>query len=213
MSVSLQRTSITGTEPVALAEMKLHLRVDFTDDDALILSLISAARERAELLTGMTLIQSQWVYALDAFPTFNVGEYPAPARVNYERVVSAWANFQTIEIPRSPLVSVSSIQYIPSSDSLLVTLDPSRYVVDTITTPGRVYPVLNGNWPCAQAIPNAVQISFAAGASTTSETICQSIKLIVGSWYETREDSDSIPKAAEYLLAGHRVQPLGLARP
>ncbi len=43
-------------EPLTLAEAKLHLRVDLSDDDALITALISAAREQAEFLTGQRLI-------------------------------------------------------------------------------------------------------------------------------------------------------------
>ena len=39
-------------EPVTLEEARLHLRVDHTDEDALIGSLIIAARELAEHETG-----------------------------------------------------------------------------------------------------------------------------------------------------------------
>ena len=66
--MSLQLVTPPTGEPVSLAEAKLHLRVDVDDDDALIGSIISAARQAAETLTGRQLITSRWKLVLDAFP-------------------------------------------------------------------------------------------------------------------------------------------------
>ena len=52
----LQLVTPPAEEPVSLAEARLHLRVDFTDDDALITSLIAAARQAAETLTGRQFV-------------------------------------------------------------------------------------------------------------------------------------------------------------
>jgi len=49
----LQLVTPPVDEPVTLAEAKLHLRVDFDEDDALILALISAARQAAEAITAV----------------------------------------------------------------------------------------------------------------------------------------------------------------
>ncbi|MEY3740425.1 MAG: hypothetical protein RLZZ192_1101, partial [Pseudomonadota bacterium] len=54
-------------EPVTLAEAKLHLRVDFDEDDALILALISAARQAAQTITGRQFITARWKMVLDRF--------------------------------------------------------------------------------------------------------------------------------------------------
>ena len=64
----LQLVTPPAEEPVSLAEAKQHLRVDGGDDDLLIGSLITAARQAAETKTGRQLITARWKLVLDAFP-------------------------------------------------------------------------------------------------------------------------------------------------
>ena len=64
-------------EPVSLAEAKLHLRVDFDDDDSLIQVLISAARQAAETLTNRQLVTARWRMVLDSFPGPSLMGVPA----------------------------------------------------------------------------------------------------------------------------------------
>ena len=53
-------------EPLSLAEAKSWLRVDGSDEDALIQSLISSARKAVEAATNRLLITQQWRVTLDA---------------------------------------------------------------------------------------------------------------------------------------------------
>ena len=62
----LQLVIPPAEEPVSLAEAKQHLRVDSGDDDLLIGSLISAARQAAETKTGRQLITARWKLLLGA---------------------------------------------------------------------------------------------------------------------------------------------------
>ena len=55
-------------EPVTLVEAKLHLRVDLSDDDALITAMISAAREMVERYTSRTLIYTAYRLTMDNWP-------------------------------------------------------------------------------------------------------------------------------------------------
>lgn len=53
-------------EPVTLEEVKLHLRVDGTEEDSLISALITAARQKAEEYTKRAFITQSWELALDS---------------------------------------------------------------------------------------------------------------------------------------------------
>ena len=62
---------------MSLWEAKLHLRVDFDEDDMLIASLITAARQAAETLTGRQFTTARWKQVLDCFPGPSLMGVPA----------------------------------------------------------------------------------------------------------------------------------------
>lgn len=54
---SIDRATVTGAEPITLAEAKTYLRIGFDDDDALITEKITEAREWAENVAGISIVQ------------------------------------------------------------------------------------------------------------------------------------------------------------
>ena len=66
--MALQLISPSAEEPVSLAEAKLHLRVGFPDDDALIMAIIVAARRYAEMFTRRQFVTVRWRLVLDWVP-------------------------------------------------------------------------------------------------------------------------------------------------
>jgi len=65
--MDIKRTTIDGSsEPVTATEVKSYLKIDFTDDDTLIETIISGVREMAEQQTGLSLIPSTIVYFEDS---------------------------------------------------------------------------------------------------------------------------------------------------
>ena len=88
----LTLTTPPAVEPVTLAEAKAHLKIDTTDDDALITALIPAARARAEWHTGRALVTQGWTLWLDAWPDI-------------------------IAIPLPPLQAVASVTVYARDDS------------------------------------------------------------------------------------------------
>ncbi len=55
-------------EPVSLAEARLYLRLDASDEDALLSTLITAARLMVEAASGRTLIDQSWRIVMDRWP-------------------------------------------------------------------------------------------------------------------------------------------------
>jgi len=86
--MSLTLNTPPAAEPVTLADAKAHLKVDSTDDDALIASLITAARARAEWHTGRALVTQSWTLWLDAWPQRGIIEIDVRPRRGTKPVCS-----------------------------------------------------------------------------------------------------------------------------
>lgn len=154
-------------EPVSLAEAKLYLRVDHTEEDALISALILTAREYVEMYTRRQLVTASWRLTLDCWP---------------------WC----IRPPRPPLATVTTVAYLDSAEVLQV-LDPTTYRVDTSREPGRILLAAGASWPAAAPVPGAVQVEYTAGygaASAVPVTFKQAMLLTIGDLYEHREARD-----------------------
>ncbi len=167
------------TEPVTLAEAKRHCNVVATDDDTLIASLIKAAREFTEESTSRAFINQTWVCQFADWPKSGVC------------------------LPRSPLVSVVSVQYL-DVDETLRTLATDQYRADTISQPGRLWwddddilPVLDtSEWPVTVNYVAGYGVAASSGSSSSSGSPAtdgtparakQAILLLVSHWYRVRE--------------------------
>lgn len=101
----LTRTSAPATEPLTLAEAKLYLRVDNTDEDTLISDLIVAARMMAETWLRRSLITQAWKIAYDdGIP-------------------------EDVQLPMGPVNSVSSVVAV-NRDASVQVIDSAGYWLD-----------------------------------------------------------------------------------
>ena len=128
-------------EPLTLTEVKDSLRDTPVEDDALVSVLITAARRAAEAHTHRVFVTQTWDYFADKFPASAI---------------------TFLELPRPPLVSVTSIKYT-DTDGVQQTWDSSKYVVDTHAERGRILPAWSEIWPSTRQVMNAVEIRFVAG--------------------------------------------------
>lgn len=177
----LQKITLSSEEPISLAEAKLHLRVDSDEDDALISTLISAARQSAEMLTGCQFVTARWQYGMDSFSGAN----------------------QSIHLPKNPVQSIISIEYLDLSGTLK-NLALQDYTVDRNSQPARVAPTFGKSWPITLPQLGAVTVTFDAGyglAADVPEGIKAWIKLRVGSLYACREELSSSTRADATTLS------------
>jgi hypothetical protein len=164
---------VIGAEPVSLADMKNFLKVPagVTTDDALIKSLIKAARIQAEIIAESALVRSTFVQYMDHFPYWRVRE-----RGYYVGQVGHASEHHhmhhgEIKIKQPPLISVESLVYI-GTDGLPHTLNPGTdFIVDGAKKPGRIRPIPYTVWPLSLRVPNAIAISFTAGYAPDGEGV------------------------------------------
>lgn len=187
-------TEVTGATfyPVTLEEAKAHLRVEISDDDALITRQIQAATGWAENYTGRVFAQR--TFRLD-LPRF------CPA----------------ISLPKWPVQEVVSIVY-DDADGVEQTVAAADYELDAYNA--TIRPAYGEYWPSARSHWNAVRITFGAGyysvspvtspqSSAIPEDVKAGILIALGDLYENRERQQDMAlytnKTAEMLLHMYRI--------
>jgi hypothetical protein len=216
MKFGLQLVTGPVVEPVTLDAAKLHLRVDYPNDDALISSLIVAARETVEGQLNRIIFEQTWVLTLDQFP------YPVSVRTIAPGTRDAffgaglYFDWTAINLPLPRLTSITSITYLDEAGQPQ-TLDPSTYVVDSVSEPARIVPAKGGSWPYPSCYtPGSVKITFLTGTygdgvtkNLCPRSICQAVLLLIGHWYANREAASptsmtTLPLAVDMLLSKHK---------
>lgn len=200
MIKSLVRTVAPTTEPVTLPEAKAFLRVDSSDDDAFITTLITAARESVENFTGRALILQTWRLVLSEWPSVCVGNYRSESAI--------------IALDRFPLAGVTSVKYYPADGTAQATLSSSAYHVLTDARPGLIVLKSTENWPALFDRPDAVEIIFTAGAASAAaveKLLCSAVLLQLEHLYENRgavaigSIVNELPYSLQNILESHRV--------
>jgi len=176
--------------PVSLGEAKAHLRVDSSDDDALIQGLIDAAVSKFDGYSGelgFALLQQTWEQSFCGFTS-------------------------AIRLPLGRVIGIASVTYWDSAN-VLQTLPTSVYTHHqdaegcyVALKPGEI-------WPPTYGRDDAVTVSWTAGfgdaADTVPAAIRQAMLLLIGHWYANREAVSAgtyaeLPLAVMSLIAPFR---------
>lgn len=188
--MSLVLTAAPAIEPVSLAEAKLHLRVDHTDEDAFIASLIVTSRLHVEAALGIVLVTQSWTERRDAWPAG-----------------------REIELSLRPVQSIDLIRVAtaPGTFTVLATTD---YVLDGAAAGSRVVLHATATRPVPAVPASGIEIAFTAGygsaAADVPAPIRHALLLLVAHWYERREPVEvaekviPLPSMVGELLAPYR---------
>ena len=178
-----------ATTAISLAEAKAFLRVDsdYDDDDSYITSLIGVATNVVEQFTRRRLITQTYNIYYDEFPPF-------------------------MDLQVGNVASVTHVKYY-DTDNTLQTLDTSQYDVDIRVKPGRIYQAEDGNFPDTYERANSVEVEFVVGsaASDVEDAIKQGMFIVIGRYYENRQDvvtgtiASELPLMVEHLLTPYRL--------
>lgn len=183
---SLVRHTAPTSEPVSLAEAKLHCRVDISDDDAYISALVTAAREYIEEVLDISMLAQTWEARYDVFPLWE------------------------IILPRAPMASgaVTVTYRDEAGNNQTITSTAGDFQVDFRIVPGRIYPLYEQVWPAVRGDENSVVVRWPAGYTTVPAILKHAVLLLVAHWYEMRQPVVTgysqvlpVPQTFETLLA------------
>lgn len=183
-------------EIMTLSEGKLHLKVDGTDDDALITLLIQASREMVEEFCNRSLITQTREIRLDCFPNYKELE------LTYGVVQGGIDGDDPAEVEINYYDENDDLQVVPTTD----------YFLDSTSDIARI--VVKNSWPSTYSKPNAVSIIYNAGYGDTSTDVPGALiaaaKMILAHLYENRQEVsvgslEQIPFGAYALMNPYRI--------
>jgi uncharacterized phiE125 gp8 family phage protein len=184
------RTTAPAVSPLSLADVRLHLRIDHTDEDPVLQAYIDAAAGYLEGPNGIldrALVTQSWQQ-----------QYPA------------FTDPLALPLGLQPVQSVTSINYY-DADSATQLLDAALYRLVANAEGGPVIErATDDAWPGTALRDDAVTVVFVAGDEplALAAPIRQAMLLLIGHWYAQRETAAvgsyaEVPYAVTALLINH----------
>lgn len=183
-------TAPPASEPFDLDFVKNYLKVDGSEDDALITRLIKGARSAAEVFLNMALLEQTIQEQIGGFPGY-------------------WRRnpLRAITLKRGPAISVDSISYYDTDGNQQsfngYSLRQSQASLPVIA------PLPDADWPETPQRIDAVTIEYRAGfadADSIHPDILDAILMMVADSYDNRTDSARrYPAASRLKLQAHRL--------
>jgi hypothetical protein len=168
-------TVVTGpaAEPLILGEVKSHLRIDTSDDDALLAAYATAAWEQAEMELRKKLISQTVKLTLDAGRSeadqcLGDGVYELPV------TILSGALPRVVSLSYPPVSSITSVVTY-GVDGTATTMSAASYFLDSAG--GRLALYDSASWPSDIRAVKSCEITYVAGFGSTSAAIPMPIKI------------------------------------
>jgi uncharacterized phiE125 gp8 family phage protein len=179
-------TTEPSNEPISITEAKSHLRIDWSDDDTYLATIITSARQWMEKVLRRALI-TQTLKATLTLPQQTQGILSGPIGcMSYG-----------IEIPRPPLISIPSVEAETKVSTWQALTSGSDYALDSDSEPAKIYLAVSAFslWSALLNFPGAkprIRVTYQAGYGATSDKVPAAIRSAllqaIAYLYENRED-------------------------
>lgn len=150
-----------GSEPVTLEEAKAHLKVDGSDEDVYITSLITVARSLCETYAGLSFVTQTRRVELDGFCG------------------------RDVILPYGPVTGITSFVY-SDPEGIEQSIDNTTYRLDMQSGLSKVR--VTESWPYTNRTLNNVVIEYTAGYAEVPAVIKHAILMTLATLYENRQD-------------------------
>ncbi len=170
-------TVAPASEPVTLVEAKTYCRVEGSDSDAELNTMIAAARAFVEDYCGIKLVSQTVVLRCSSF-------------------------CDLIDLPVAPVISVSSITYLDSAGAEQ-TLPTDVYEAVLVGLEPHIRLKVGQSWPAVRCASDAIRVTVVAGYAALPAPIKHAMLLMLSDWFDNRAVG-SFPDGAKALLSNHR---------
>ncbi len=182
--------SAPALEPVTLAQTKEFLRVDDSNEDSFISSLIVAARIHVETITSRALISQSWRVVRDCWPS--------------DRIVN---------LPIGPLLSLSAITTYDEEGNANG-LPLAQFQPETNIAPARIFLPKTISGQVVMRERAAIEIDYVAGFGVSESDVPadlkQAIFTLIAYWFEHRDavviagSGSIVPNGFDNLVAAYK---------
>jgi uncharacterized phiE125 gp8 family phage protein len=155
-----------GAELLSLSDIKTHLRIDGSDYDSILTPLIKTSRLIGEKITGRDFIEKEWRTYLDYFPS---------------------SSCEGIELRKSKLLSITSIQYYDETNTLQ-TLSSSDYYITNEADYSSIFIKNDKSFPNTYHRRQAVIITFKTSFPSFPQDLKQAMLSVCSYLFENTGD-------------------------
>ena len=162
-------------EPLSLDEMRVYLRLETSEEDGLVLSLIKAARNAVEQGSRRALMAQKWRLRLPRFP-----------------------QDKSLRLPISPILSLDAVRTFDALGNPVV-LDLASFQLDGSTLS------LSASLMPSEGDGAGIEIDLTAGFGTqptdVPEALRQAMRMLVAHYYEHRANALHEERIAHFPAA------------